>query len=115
LNARQRKVLQRLLDAGDGGFAGGLNAEKYMSLAGTSKPTASRDLAEMVIQGQPWTRGLGRALRYCVNVPGWTHGVERSADAAARVAPGAAHQGPDSGGEGSGLPTIARVQPQRQH
>ena len=46
LNERQRKVLQRLLDAGDGRFLGGLNAEKYTKLTGVSKATATRDLAD---------------------------------------------------------------------
>lgn len=72
---RQRKVLQRLLNDGDGGFLGGLNAEKYMKMTGASKATATRDLAEMVKRGQLWTTGAGKALRYHVNVPGWTHGV----------------------------------------
>lgn len=81
LNERQRKVLQRLLDAGDGGFAGGLNAEKYIKLTGVSKATATRDLREMVARGQLWTTGAGKALRYYANMPGWTHGVERPATA----------------------------------
>jgi Fic family protein len=72
---RQRKVLKRLLDDGDGGFVGGLNAEKYMKMTGVSKATATRDLAEMVKRGQLWTTGAGKALRYHVNVPGWTHDV----------------------------------------
>lgn len=75
LPERQRKVLQRLLDDGDGGFVGGLNAEKYMKMTGASKATATRDLAEMVKRGQLWTTGAGKALRYYVNVPGWMHGV----------------------------------------
>lgn len=75
LHERQRKVLQRLLDDGDGGFAGGLNAEKYMKMTGVSKSTATRDLADLVANGQLWTRGTGRALRYYVNMPGWTHGL----------------------------------------
>jgi Fic family protein len=78
VNERQRKVLHRLLDAGDGGFAGGLNAEKYIKLTGVSKATATRDLGEMVAHGQLWTAGTGKALRYYANMPGWTHGVERS-------------------------------------
>jgi Fic family protein len=41
LNERQRKVLQRLLDDGDGGFLGGLNAEKYTQITSTSKPSAT--------------------------------------------------------------------------
>ena len=75
LNERQRKVLQRLLDDGDGGFLGGLNAEKYTKITGTSKPTATRDLADLVSESLLWTTGQGKAIRYYVNVPGWTHGV----------------------------------------
>lgn len=75
LNERQRKVLQRLLDDGDGGFLGGLNAGKYSKMTGASKPSATRDLAALVKAGLLWTSGQGRALRYFVNVPGWSHGV----------------------------------------
>jgi Fic family protein len=74
LNERQRKALQRLLDAGNGGFEGGMNAEKYIKMTSTSKATATRDLADMVAKGQLWTSGAGKALRYYVAVPGWTHG-----------------------------------------
>ncbi len=79
LKERQRKVLQRLLDAGDGQFDGGLNAEKYMKMTGASKATATRDLTQMVDDGQLWTAGVGKALRYYVNVPGWTHGMPGAA------------------------------------
>lgn len=89
LNERERKVLQRLLDAGDGGFMDGLNAEKYMNLTGTSKATATRDLAEMVGKGQLWTKGVGKALRYFVNVPGWTHAPD-APDATAPTTPACA-------------------------
>ena len=75
LNERQHKALQRLLDAGDGGFEGGLNVEKYIKMTGTSKATATRDLADMVAKGQLWTSGAGKAIRYYIAVPGWTHGV----------------------------------------
>ena len=73
LNARQRKVVQRLLDDGDGGFLGGLNAQKYIKMTGASKATATRDLAQLVDEGLLFTRGQGKALRYFVNVPGWAH------------------------------------------
>jgi Fic family protein len=76
LNERQRKVLQRLLDDGDGGFLGGLNAEKYTKITSTSKPTATRDLGVLVRSGLLWTTGQGKAMRYYVDVPGWTHGVD---------------------------------------
>jgi hypothetical protein len=71
LNARQRKVIQRLLDDGDGGFLGGLNAAKYMKMTGASKATATRDLSDLVSGGLLRTRGLGKALRYGLTVPGW--------------------------------------------
>lgn len=91
LNERQRKVLQRLLDDGDGGFLGGLNAEKYTQITGTSKPTATRDLADLVRAGLLWTTGQGKAMRYYVKVPGWTHGVDRDTDGGA---PASAHARP---------------------
>lgn len=80
IHERQRKVLQRLLDDGDGGFLGGLNAEKYMKMTGVSKATATRDLSEMVTSGQLWTHGVGKAVRYYINVPGWAHGVALEPD-----------------------------------
>jgi Fic family protein len=75
LKPRQRKVLQRLLDDGDGGFEGGLNAEKYMKMTAVSKATATRDLTEMLAEELLWTEGQGKGLRYFINVPGWAHGV----------------------------------------
>jgi Fic family protein len=76
INARQRKVLQRLLDDGDGGFQGGLNADKYMKLTGASKATATRDLSSLLAADLLWTTGQGKGLRYYIHVPGWRHGVE---------------------------------------
>lgn len=77
LNERQRRVLQRLLNEGDGGLKGGLNAEKYIKMTGASKATATRDLADLVKQELLWTAGGGKAVRYYIDVPGWTHGVSR--------------------------------------
>ena len=51
LNERQRKVLNRLLDAGPSGFEGGINARKYENLVKTTKATATRDLAGLVQAG----------------------------------------------------------------
>jgi len=84
LNERQRKVLQRLLDDGDGGFSGGLTAEKYIKMTGASKATATRDLSEMVSNTHLWTAGAGRAIRYYINVPGWRHGIGAAPSAADR-------------------------------
>ncbi|MDM0039901.1 Fic family protein [Variovorax sp. J22G21] len=74
INERQRKLLQRLLLAGDGGFLGGLNVEKYLKMVDASKATATRDLSDLVQHGLLHTTGQGKALRYYVSVPGWAHG-----------------------------------------
>jgi Fic family protein len=64
LNERQRKVLNVLLDAGVGGFVGGMTNRKYASLAGTSPATAQRDLAQLVELGCLVLVGAGRSARY---------------------------------------------------
>jgi Fic family protein len=71
LNDRQRKVLRRLLDAGKGGFSGGLSAEKYANLTGSSKATATRDLTDLARRGLLVVTGQGRGTRYRINLPGW--------------------------------------------
>jgi Fic family protein len=70
-NDRQRKTLQKLLDAGDGGFLGGLTADKYCKITGTSKATATRDLTDLLQQGALIISGQGKATKYYVNVVGW--------------------------------------------
>lgn len=74
-NERQRKVLERLLDAGHvgsgGGFLGGMTSEKYAKITGTSKATATRDLADLMAHGLLRVEGVGKATRYAANVPGW--------------------------------------------
>jgi len=64
LNARQRKVLNRLLDAGPGGFEGGMTTRKYAHLTGTSRATAQRELADLVAKGCLRPLGRGRATAY---------------------------------------------------
>lgn len=65
LNERQRKVLNRLLDAGRDGFEGGINTRRYMSLTKTSRATAYRELALLVEKGclTPTRKG-GRSSGY---------------------------------------------------
>lgn len=48
LNARQSKVLNRLLD---GGFEGKLTSTKWAKLTKTSQDTAARDIADLVAKG----------------------------------------------------------------
>ncbi len=75
IKPRQSKVLERLLEAGHvgsgGGFLGGMTNEKYAKITGTSKATATRDLADLLVHGLLRVEGLGKATRYAVNVPGW--------------------------------------------
>jgi len=59
LNERQRKVLNRLLDAGPGGFEGGMNTRKYMGLTRISRATAYRELADLVAKGCLRATGKG--------------------------------------------------------
>jgi len=65
LNERQQKVINRLLDAGPGGFEGGLTTRKYVSMAKTSRATAYREISDMVakqvLQQNP---GRGRSVSY---------------------------------------------------
>lgn len=78
LNERQRKVLSRLLDAGDGGFLGGLTADKYIKLTGASKATATRDLVDLYQNGLLAVQGQGKGTRYAVALAGWHADFERN-------------------------------------
>lgn len=51
INERQKKVLNRILDAGKGGFQGGLTTRKYVSMAKVSRATAFREISELVESG----------------------------------------------------------------
>jgi len=72
LNERQRKVLNKMLDAGPGRFEGGLTQRKYAAMTGTSTATAWRDIEDIlkkgiIIQGE----GAGRSTYYNLAIPGW--------------------------------------------
>ncbi len=64
LNARQQKVINRLLDSGDR-FEGGMTTRKYAGITKCSSVTASRDLADLmdknILQKRP---GGGRSTSY---------------------------------------------------
>ncbi len=51
LNARQIKVINRILDVGVENFLGDLSKKKYMKIADTTPSTASRDIAELLELG----------------------------------------------------------------
>lgn len=67
MNARQRKVVNLLLDKGRGESESGLTNAKYVSIANTSPATAQRDLANLVEKGILKLVGAGRSARYDIN------------------------------------------------
>ncbi|WP_316745698.1 Fic family protein [Pedobacter gandavensis] len=68
LNERQLKVITKVLDAGPAGFEGGMTAKKYMSIAKTSKATATRDLQLLTELKIFIPMGGGRNIHYTLNL-----------------------------------------------
>jgi Fic family protein len=66
-NERQRKVVNSILEEGFNGFKGGMNTKKYISITGTSKATATRDLQELTELNVFVIKGAGRATSYQIN------------------------------------------------
>ena len=58
----------RMLKEGPAGFAGGMTARKYMAITKTTKPTATRDLQDLVDKEVFVPVGEGRGRHYLVNV-----------------------------------------------
>jgi Fic family protein len=75
MNKRQRKVVNRLLDAGPGDFEGGLNTRKYVSVAKVSRATAYREISDLVGKGVLLKNpGKGRNVSYDLR---WTNTTKR--------------------------------------
>ena len=68
LNERQEKVLARVVKEGIDGFKGGLSAENYISIAKTSRATATRDLQDLLQKGALTKTGELRHTRYHLNI-----------------------------------------------
>ena len=65
---RAKKVILRMFEDGEEGAKGVLSAAKWMRMAKVSKPTATRDLGELVAQGAIVSKGLGGSgTRYRLN------------------------------------------------
>ena len=72
LNERQRKVLNRMLEAGPGGFEGGLTQRKYVGMTGAASATAWRDIDDLLGKGLLVKgAGAGRSTYYDLAIPGW--------------------------------------------
>lgn len=68
LNERQDKVIARMFREGPDGFRGGLSAENYISITGATRPTATRDLSDLVKMGALTRTGERRYTRYWLNI-----------------------------------------------
>lgn len=71
LNDRQRKALNRHLEAGPGRFTGGMTPRKYQAITGATGITATRDLTALAEAGLLLRQGAGRSTRYELSIPGW--------------------------------------------
>jgi Fic family protein len=68
MNERQDKAIARIFKEGIDGFKGGLSAENYISITRTSRPTATRDLQDLVTKGALRKTGELRHTRYYLNL-----------------------------------------------
>ncbi|EFO30632.1 toxin-antitoxin system, toxin component, Fic family [Roseibium sp. TrichSKD4] len=68
LNERQEKAIARMFREGPEGFKGGLSADNYMAITGATRPTTTRDLADLVEKGALIKTGERRYTRYWLNV-----------------------------------------------
>lgn len=68
LNDRQAKVVERVFKEGHTGFKGGLSAKNYLSITGTTRATATRDLQDLVEKGAFTKTGERKYTRYFLNI-----------------------------------------------
>jgi Fic family protein len=68
LNERQDKVIARMMREGPSGFKGGLSAENYIRLTGTSRATATRDLQDLVEKQALVRTGTLKSTRYHLDI-----------------------------------------------
>ena len=67
-NDRQKKVVNRIFREGIEGFKGGLSADNYIKITGTTASTATRDLKKMVDLGALRKTGERKSTRYHLNL-----------------------------------------------
>ena len=63
-NERQAKAIARMMREGPSGFKGGLSAENYLRITGTSRATATRDLHDLAEMGALVRTGTLKGTRY---------------------------------------------------
>ncbi len=64
----QKKVAERIFREGISGFKGGLSAENYMRITGTTASTATRDLQKLVELDALIRTGERKGTRYSLNI-----------------------------------------------
>lgn len=64
INSRQEKALLRMFQEGPDGFVGGMSASKYIHITGSSIPTATRDLNDLVEKNALIRTGERKSTRY---------------------------------------------------
>jgi Fic family protein len=67
-NERQEKVVARMFREGPNGFKGGLSAENYIRITGTSRATATRDLQDLVDKQALTRTGSLKSTRYHLGI-----------------------------------------------
>ncbi len=67
MNDRQRKVVKKLLEAGQDGFEGGFTARKHQGMVKGSRATLARDLAYLVEKRILLVSGEKKATKYELN------------------------------------------------
>jgi Fic family protein len=68
LSATQAKAVDKLYDAGPGGFDGGMSTAKYSHLCRVSRATAYRELNKLCEMGILSQSGVGRGTRYALRL-----------------------------------------------
>ena len=68
MNERHEKVIARLFREGPEGFKGGLSAENYIRITGTSRATATRDLQNLLENGVLAREGDLKSTRYYLRI-----------------------------------------------
>ena len=68
INPRQEKCLLRMFEQGPEGFTGGLSAKNYISITKATRPTATRDLSDLVVKGALLRTGERKYTRYHLKI-----------------------------------------------
>lgn len=67
-NARQKKVILKMLSTLPAKFEGGMRVQKYVTLTKTTRITANRDLLDLIAKGVMQSFGSGRGVYYELNL-----------------------------------------------